>query len=161
MSNLLTAEVLEVLKPVTGLTVIITIGNTLRCDDGFGPYIASKLESKEDIIVIDAGGNPENYIDKITSYKPLRIIIIDAADFSGKVAEVRVVDKDHIPESSISTHMISPKVIASILEEDTKAQVKFLGVQPKSVGFGEGLCEEVKEVAGQIIATIKKEFYHA
>ena len=161
MSSLLTAEVSKVLKPVTGLTVIITVGNTLRCDDGVGPYIAAQLESNKSLVVIDAASNPENFIDEISALKPQRIIIIDAADFGGTLGEIRAVDRENIPESSISTHLISLGVIASILKEDCGAEIKFLGIQPKDVNFGEGLHEEVREAADLIVAKIKKEFCHA
>ena len=48
------------------------------------------------------------------------------------------------------------KVIAEILYEDTKAEIKFLGIQPKNVNLGTKMCEEVKTSARSIIAQIKK-----
>jgi hydrogenase 3 maturation protease len=161
MSNLLTAEILKELTHQEGLTVILTIGNPLRSDDGIGPYIASLLEDTKDLKIIDAGYTPENCIDEVTALGPKRIIIIDAADFEGLPGEVRLVDKEHIPETSLSTHMISLKVIASLLEEDTKAQIKFLGIQPITVEFKEGLSDEIKETADEIVAAIKEGFHHA
>lgn len=161
MSSSLTAEVLKELTHQDGLTVILTIGNLLRSDDGIGPYIASALTDAKDLKIIDAGYTPENCIDKVTALKPKRIIIIDAADFEGVAGEVRLVDREHIPETSLSTHMISLKVIASLLEKDTQAQIKFLGIQPVTVEFKEGLSEEVKETADEIITAIKEGFCHA
>ncbi len=161
MSNLLTADVLQELTSQEGLTVIITIGNPLRSDDGVGPYIAANLHDTDQLKVIDAGYTPENCIDQVTALRPKRIIIIDAADFEGSAGEVRLVDREHIPETSLSTHMISLKVIAGLLEEDTKAQIKFLGIQPITVEFKEGLSDEIKETADEIVAAIKEGFYHA
>ena len=161
MSNLLTAEITQELTSQEGLTVIITIGNPLRSDDGIGPYIASCLHDIEGLKIIDAGYTPENCIDEVVVLKPKRIIIIDAADFEGTAGEARLVSKEHIPETSLSTHMISLKVIAGLLEEDTKAQIKFLGIQPVTVEFKEGISDKVKETADKIIAVIKEGFYHA
>lgn len=161
MSNLLTAPVRDLLRFKDGLTVLLAVGNNFRSDDGAGPYIASLLESNIHIAVINAQCNPENTIDEIIELKPQRIIIIDAADFNAAAGEARLIDKEHIPQASLSTHAIPLRVLAGILEKDTAADIKFIGIQPKSVDIGEELCDEVKRTADAIVEKIKKEFYHA
>lgn len=161
MSNLLTAEIDDLLKPAADLTVIICVGNTLRSDDGVGPYIASHLNNSKLLAVIDAGYDPENFIEETAKLKPGRIIIIDAADFGGKAGEAKVIDERDIPESSLSTHAIPLKVIYHILKEDTASEIKFIGIQPKEVRHGEYLSPEVRAAADEIIAKIKKEFTNA
>lgn len=155
MSNL-SAEIQSLLSLNLSPTVILTIGNSLRGDDGVGPYIASKLSSSDVLLIINAECNPENSIDKITAFKPKSIIVIDAADFRGEPGQIELIDKAHIPETTVSTHLIPLKVIAEILYEDTKAEIKFLGIQPKNVNLGTKICEEVKTSADNIIAQIKK-----
>jgi hydrogenase 3 maturation protease len=161
MSNLSTAEIDSLLKPVAALTVIICVGNTLRSDDGVGPYIASYLKNTEKLIVFDAGYNPENFIEETAETRPGRIIIIDAADFGGEAGEARIIDEEDIPESSLSTHAISLKVVYHILKADTGSEIKFIGIQPRQVAHGESLSPEVKAAADKIIARIKKEFTDA
>ena len=39
--------------------------------------------------------------------KPDNILIIDAADFKAKPGEVRIIDKEAIPDTTLSTHTIS------------------------------------------------------
>ena len=156
MSNLLTAKLKKILNFESGLNVIITIGNSLRSDDGVGPYIASKLDSIDNIVVVDAKCNPENFIDQIVNLKPKNILIIDAASFGGETGEIRMIAMNDIPETALSTHAISLKVVASILVEDTGASIGFLGIQPKSVVFGEGLCDKVIAAADLVIGEIKK-----
>lgn len=160
MSNL-SANIQKIFASLEGCDVILTVGNTLRSDDGLGPFIASELEANDKLAVIDAGSNPEKVIDEITKLNPENILIIDAADFRANPGEVRLIDQEAIPETSLSTHTISLKVIAGILARDTKAQIKFLGVQAKSVGLGEGICAEVKLAASGIVKEIKRRFYHA
>jgi len=154
-------EIDDLLKPSADLTVIICVGNTLRSDDGVGPYIASYLYNSKKLAVIDAGYNPENFIEEVTELKPGRIVIIDAADFGGKAGETRVINEGDIPESSLSTHAIPLSVIYHILKEDTASEIKFIGIQPKSVRYDEGLSPEVQAAADKIIAMIKKEFTDA
>ncbi|MCK4912405.1 MAG: hydrogenase maturation peptidase HycI [Candidatus Omnitrophica bacterium] len=160
MSNLY-VNIQEVFESLKGCDVILTIGNALRSDDGLGPYIASKLGPGENLTVINAGSNPENVIDDIVKLKPKNILIIDAADFKAEPGVVKLIDKEDIPETTLSTHTISLKIIAEILAHDTNAQINFLGVQAKSVELGEGMCDEVKSASSEIVEEIKRRFYYA
>ena len=161
MSNLSTVEIDSLLKPISALTVIICVGNTLRSDDGVGPYIASHLKNTKKLAVFDAGYNPENFIEEAAETRPGRIIIIDAADFGGEPGEARIISENEIPESSLSTHAIPLNVIYHILKEDTGSEIKFIGIQPKEVSHGERLSPEVKAAADKMIARITKEFTDA
>lgn len=160
MSNL-SAKALNSLIFKPGLNIIIAVGNTLRSDDGVGPYIASCLKSNYRLKVIDAKDRPENVIDEVIDWRPSKVLIIDAADFKGLPGEIRIVKQDLIPENSLSTHAISLKVIAEIISQDSKAEVEFLGIQPRSVSLGEEISREVISAAGEIIEKIKKEFSNA
>ena len=157
----LSAEIKRALSFRPCINVVITVGNGLRSDDGVGPYISSKISSSEFLKVIDAGYTPEDIIDEVTELIPKRIIIIDAADFGGASGEIRIIDSAHIPESSLSTHAISLRVITKILSEDTKADIIFIGIQPKSVALGEGLSLSVRASADKIINYLRKEFVNA
>lgn len=173
MSNLLDASLASLLTPREYLrTLIITVGNCFRADDGVGPYIASCLKQSGRLWVIDAGSMPENVIDQAVklftehaalSGKPVRafarrIIFIDAANFGGTPGEARLIDSEHIPQASLSTHSMPLPVVSRILEEDTLAKIYFIGIQPKSVEHKEGLSKEVKSVADALIKHINQGF---
>ncbi|MBN2145579.1 MAG: hydrogenase maturation peptidase HycI [Candidatus Aureabacteria bacterium] len=140
-----------------GCLVILTVGNTLRSDDGAGPYMASKLHSASNVKIIDGGMHPENSIEQITAWKPSIILIIDAADFGGGAGEVRIIESEAIPENSLSTHAISLKVIAKILNDDIGAKIIFIGIQPKDVSFGEGLSPEVKTASDELVEWMNRQ----
>jgi len=190
MSNLLDANLVNFLTPQEYLrTLIITVGNCFRADDGVGPYIASCLKQSSKLSVIDAGYTPENIIDeaiKLFAQHPAltdrpvrasaqhpdlsdspvrasaqRIIFIDAADFSGACGELRLIDSEDIPQSSLSTHSLPLPVVSRILHEDTLAQIYFIGIQPKSVEHRQGLSGEVKSAADELIKHINQEFKDA
>lgn len=128
--------------------LIITIGNSYRSDDEVGPYIDQQIKKcKKNLIILNAEDQPENIIDKATQLKPGNVVIIDAADFGGISGEIRLIEKKDIPDTSLSTHSFSPNIIAAILEEDTGADVHFLGIQPESIQLREGLSEPVKKAA--------------
>jgi len=155
---LLTAEVKQALTPTTdGTTLIITVGNLLRSDDGVGPYIASRLmELKAGLVLLDAGDKPENIIDEAVKQSPKKAVIIDAAVFGGQIGEARLIDQEHIPQTTLSTHTFPLPVIAKLLAEDTKASVLFLGIQPAKVELGEQMNEKVKATADEIIKMISE-----
>ena len=143
------------------MTVIICVGNVLRSDDGAGPYIASHLKNTKKLAVFDAGYTPENFIEEVVELKPGRIIVIDAADFGGEAGEVKIISEEDIPESSLSTHAIPMKLIYHIFKDDTDSDIRFIGIQPKSVKYDEGLSPEVKAASDMIISQINKEFADA
>ena len=138
-----------------GTTLLITVGNTLRGDDGVGPYIARNVPSpKEHIIILDAGERPESIVNRAAELRPARTIIIDAADFGGKPGEVRLLSEDDIPQSSLSTHAFPLGVIARLLAMDAGSEILFLGIQPESVEWKEMPSLPVRETAHEIIRLI-------
>lgn len=176
MSNLSAGNLTNLLTPQEfHHTLIITVGNCFRADDGVGPYIASGLSQSTKLSVIDAGSAPENVIDQAVkilaehsalSDRPVRasaqrIIFIDAADFGGTPGELRLIDAEQIPESSLSTHSVPLPVVSRILHEDTSAKIYFIGIQPKSVEYKEQLSKEVSLVADKLVKHINEEFKDA
>ncbi len=149
MLSSLTDKVRELLSSAEADTIIVTIGNSLRSDDGAGPYIAKNCAT-----VIDAGEKPENIIEEIVSKHPEKVIIIDAANFGGKIGEARVIPIEKVAETTLSTHMFPIPAIAKIIETDTKAKVYFIGIQGKSFELGEGLSSETKQTCAEIIRRI-------
>ncbi|HOY09791.1 MAG TPA: hydrogenase 3 maturation endopeptidase HyCI [Candidatus Omnitrophota bacterium] len=147
MSNLLTAEIFEALKPRPGTNLVITAGNSFRSDDGVGPYLYEALKGRVLVPILDAGYTPENIIDQAIQVNPDYIIVIDAADFHGRPGEVRIIEEDLIPTSTLSTHAIPLNVVTRLIEEETGATTVFIGIQVCSVVPGEGLSPEVKEAA--------------
>ena len=144
------------------MIVILGIGNSLKGDDGVGPYIVSSLKSPRktsfrdrqvarlNTQLIDAGTVPENYIQKIIDAKPDRIIIIDAVDFGGKPGEVKWFKEFNSANISISTHNMPPELFIDIITQQTGAEVNIIAIQPKELKFNTPLSEEVKESADKL-----------
>jgi len=135
---------------LSGKVVIIGIGNMLRGDDGFGPRLIEKIKGKLDAVCIDAGTAPENYIGKIVKLKPDTVLIIDVAGLDLQPGEYDILKKEDILKSGFTTHDISPHMFIEFLEDQTKAEIFMLGVQPKEVSFGAGMSREVKEALDKI-----------
>lgn len=153
---MLTVELKDIFTPsAKGKLLVVTVGNSLRSDDGVGIYIAKHIQKcKKNIIILNAESKPENIIHKVVQIKPQKVVIIDAADFGGRIGEIRLIKKTDIQNTSLSTHSFSLNIIARIIEEDTGANVFFLGIQPRSVQLGEGLSKSVRKAAQKIISCI-------
>ena len=158
MSNLLTADIIKALSEGEGKTLLVCVGNTLRMDDGVGPYIAGRVHSGPELKVIDAGFTPENIIDEAITEAPAKIVVIDAADFRGNPGQVRIVSEEDIPQATLSTHSIPLNVITQIIREKVDCRIFFIGIQPATVTLGEGLTEEVRMSADEIIRVLNNNF---
>jgi hydrogenase 3 maturation protease len=108
------------------------IGNRYGGDDAIGPYIADRLESDENITVINCGIIPENYTSVVKKYKPKILIIIDAVEMNLSPGEIRVISKDRIGIMHISTHGIPISVLMNYLEQYVK-NIIFVGIQPETI----------------------------
>ncbi len=156
---MLTNKIRNILKPITdGLTVLITVGNNLRSDDGIGPYIADKLKSTVNYVIFNAGDKPENILDEVIKLTPKKVILIDAADFKGQAGEIRLIPFEQISEIIFSTHTFPLKAIAAIIIKDTNADFHFLGIQPKNTHLSELLSEEVRISGDEIVEYLNRGF---
>jgi len=135
-----------------GRVAIVGIGNTLRGDDGVGPYIANALKSTRiDVLILDAGSTPENYLGKIVKFKPDMVLLIDALELGGKAGEYRITGAAKLKDTTLSTHNFSSKLLIDYLKEEADADVFMLGIQPESIKLGEGLSDDVKKTADSVI----------
>ena len=141
-------EVLAALAP-RGRTLVITLGSTLRADDGVGPYVCSHVRfNRPDLLLLDAGTTPENIAQTAINWKPDKVILVDAAHFQGTAGEIRVIPLEAINQAMpISTHSFPLSVTFSIIKEDTGCELAVIGVQAKSLDYREGLSPEVEKTA--------------
>jgi len=151
MSNL-SAEIGAAIAP-RGTTLLITVGNPLRADDGLGPFVGERVTFRSpECRVINAYTTPENIAQSVIDLKPDKIILLDAARFGGRPGELKVIALDLIDRhTTLSTHSFPLGVTFSVVREDTGAELVVLGVEPGSVEFAEGLTPEVKKSALSLI----------
>ncbi|MBI4651778.1 hydrogenase 3 maturation endopeptidase HyCI [Candidatus Desantisbacteria bacterium] len=133
--------------------LIVGVGNVLRADDGVGPYIISCFkEKKVGFDLLDTGTTPENFTEDIIKLKPEIIIIIDAAYMNKKPGEICFFNGDSIPETSISTHNISMRVISGLWKNLTNAEINFIGIEPENTNWEEDISQIVKKSADKLIS---------
>ena len=131
--------------------MVLGVGNTLRGDDAAGPLLAQRLKDKVSFLVWDAGVAPENYLGKIIKEKPDNLIIIDAADFSGRPGEFKVFEADDIETTNFFvTHNASLSLAIKYLRDNIKIDIIILAVQPKATVFGSRISPEVETAISQL-----------
>ena len=138
-----------------GKVVIVGIGNSLKGDDAFGPLLVDRLKGKVKAVCIDAGSAPENYTANIVKENPDTILIVDAVHLDLKPGEYDVLKKSDIIKSGFTTHDISPNMFIEYLENQTRADIYMLGIQPERVCFGKGLSDKLKSKLSEIEKLIK------
>lgn len=151
MSNL-PGDIRAAIAP-KGRTLLVTVGSSLRADDGVGPFIGESLRVSGDALkVINAYTTPENIAQAAIAWKPDKIVVVDAARFGGKPGEFRIIPLDRVNQQTVmSTHSFPLSVTFSIIKEDTGAELVVLGIEPGSMDFAEGLTPEVKDSALNLV----------
>lgn len=145
-----------------GRVVIAGIGNALRGDDGAGPALVRRLQESMSVapnpnmLLLDAGEVPENYLSRITDFRPDTILLVDAVDFKGLPGTIKVVEEEKISEEGFSTHNSSLRLVIKFLKEETEADILLLGIQPQGIQMMTGLSTPVKQAITKIEECIKQ-----
>jgi hydrogenase 3 maturation protease len=135
---------------------ILGIGNDLRSDDGLGPYIIEKLSIDDPRVMIEnVGSVPEGFARNLAEFGAERVIMLDAADMMKPPGHIELVTKDRIGGITISTHSMPLSFLMMYLEQETGGKTILIGIQPKSIQFGEGLTREIQEVVDRTINTLE------
>jgi len=141
-----------------GKIVIIGIGNIIRGDDGFGPLLIEKIKGDLELICLDGGTAPENYLGKIAKENPDTVLIIDAVYLGKNPGQYEILKGEDIAKCGFTTHDISPVMFIEYLTNQTKANIYMLGVQPKGIELGSEMSRELKavldELSGKILEVV-------
>ncbi len=150
------AETLDPLFP-NGLsnTLLISLGNSLRKDDGVGPYLAMQLAKISGVKIENAGDRPERSIDFAESHRPEQIVFLDAADFGCKPGTLRQIETSELVERSLSSHRLPLSALIDWIEAEYSICCFCLGIQAGSMQLGEELTPEVTQTAEHMIRWFK------
>ncbi|MDD4183637.1 MAG: hydrogenase maturation peptidase HycI [Candidatus Omnitrophica bacterium] len=150
--------------------VVLGVGSELRSDDAAGMLAAKaidkkiKKDKKPAIAVLFGETAPENLTGEIKKLKPTHLIIIDAADISGKSGEVSLFDPENIKGVSFCTHQLPMNIMIDYLKNYIDCEIMVVGIQPKNLKVGNNLSKEVKiavkYVADVILGAIYKDIKH-
>lgn len=136
------------------MDILMGIGNTLRCDDGAGPYIAQHVKGGS-FLSLDCGTVPENFTSVVRRIRPELLLLVDAADMGLKAGEFRIIQKEHVNDVSIGTHNMPLSYLIDFLSDSCRTVI-FIGIQPGIIADGESLSEKVRTGSDILAGIIEK-----
>ncbi|MCX6339061.1 MAG: hydrogenase 3 maturation endopeptidase HyCI [Candidatus Aureabacteria bacterium] len=134
--------------------VLVGVGNPLRGDDGVGSLLARRMRERGKPFVLDGGTAPENCGEPIAALAPETVLVVDAARCGGDAGAVRIFRSGEIAGGALSTHDQSLRVLAHYLKRRCGCEMLILGVEPASVGIGEGLSAPVRAALDEMEAVL-------
>lgn len=132
--------------------LVLGLGNPLLGDDGVGLVVLGMLEEalgpREEVEFMD-GGTQGVYLLPFLKNKE-KLLILDAVDFGERPGVVGTFDPMCIPSGvgpKLSPHQGGFEEVLGLLEllDHAPKESVLLGIQPKSLGFGDPLSEEVRQ----------------
>ena len=142
-----------------GRVAIICMGNDLRGDDGFGAAVAARLmddvRGNPEILLLDVGTVPENYLGPIVSFKPDTILFVDAAEAGQTPGTLDLAIPGEIRAGGLTTHDFPLTGVIQFLTAECGADMYLLAVQPRLTRFGEEMSAEVKDAVEPVVGWLR------
>lgn len=132
--------------------LFVGVGNVLKQDDGVGAIISQGIIARPGIITLTVEVSIENYIGKINSLEPEKIVIIDCMELGSEPGTYRMLELQQVEDLTFNTHNISLGKLGDFFHYPTYV----LGIQPQSVEFGDELSLPVRDTATEIIRFINQ-----
>ncbi|MEJ2053731.1 MAG: hydrogenase maturation protease [Calditrichaceae bacterium] len=142
---------------------VISLGNELRGDDSIGPVVVNELRIMDlpvPVTLIDAGADTFTVLEHLMADEP--VLIIDCAKMGRKPGEpvkLRINSSNiNTVEQSISLHGFGFGEVYRMAEQcGPVADCMLIGVEPKSIEFGQKLSDEVKQSLPSVINMVIEE----
>ncbi len=136
-------------------TLIIGMGNYLRCDDAAGLYIVDRLRElvpPGSVEIMNVEDILESYVIEIAEKDHDNVLIFDAVDSGGEPGTVAFGKLDDLLRytDSFSTHSLSLRFCDEIFSRYNKTAWLF-GITAAVIDFGTEISEEVKKSADAVI----------
>lgn len=126
-----------------GRVVIVGVGNPLRGDDAAGCLAAAGVRESECVRVLIAEDVPESFIGPAVDARPDTIVLIDAVEMAALPGSVALLEPETLEGRAVTTHAASLALVLDVLRKSTGARVCVLGIQPRSVAFGQAPSPDV------------------
>ncbi|MBI4447661.1 hydrogenase maturation protease [Candidatus Woesearchaeota archaeon] len=134
---------------------VIGLGSRIKRDDDIGNLVVEELKKRglQDFEFLIAGNASENFLGYVKEKNPSRIFFVDAADFEGKLGEVKCFSVEDLSEvSMVTTHSAPLSLFRKFLP---KTKIFVIGIKIKSTDFGTSLSKKVKEELPKIIKRVE------
>lgn len=137
---------------------VLGIGSELRADDIAGILVSQQLEALNSAAfrVFLGYTAPENLSGEIRKFNPTHLIMIDTAEIGKEPGQIAVFKPEDAGGISFSTHKLPIKLMADYLQKEIKCRVFIIGIQPKSIEFGNPVSAETQKAVKHLFDTLKQ-----
>jgi hydrogenase 3 maturation protease len=130
--------------------LFVGVGNVLKSDDGVGVVISKQIIERPGILTLSVEVSIENYIGKINSLEPEKLVIIDCMELGGSPGNYQLLALNDLQDMTFNTHNIS----LGRLGDFFPFPCYVLGIQPAKLDFGEFLSAPVEKASRNIVKLI-------
>lgn len=143
----------------TSRIAIVGVGNEDRNDDFVGPFVLRGLQegglAKANLVLIDAGTGPSNYIVDLVEWNPQHIIMVDAVDAQETPGTLLLVAKDQLHSRSVDSHSNAKILLLDFLiANNPQLKISILGIQVKDISLERKMSVEVEAAAAWLIKAL-------
>ncbi|MDR4989184.1 MAG: hydrogenase maturation protease [Bacteroidales bacterium] len=130
--------------------VLAGVGNLLRNDDGVGPYISNRLQTKKNRIIVTPEAGIDRYISTINNENPDLLIIIDCVEMGLPAGSWKVIPVSDVLDTTCHSHNVSLQKLSCFFN----TRIFIIAIQPANIDVGEIFSPPVMQAASEIIECI-------
>jgi len=135
-----------------GRVYVLGLGNTDRADDGAGVVIAEALKKRfPNYSFSEHDGVEGTVLDLSEKARRATVFFVDAGNIDMPPGTIKVVEKENIKDTEITTHRVQVALMASLLEKNG-LRTAIICVQPERIEFRGELSQPVSIA----ISTLKR-----
>jgi hydrogenase 3 maturation protease len=140
----------------SGKVYVLGLGNTDRADDGAGVLVALALKKLFPSYSYSEHDGIEGVVLDISEKKErATVLFVDAADMKLEPGSVKIVSRQDIKETEITTHRVAVALMASILERAGKISA-IICIQPGTIEFQGRVSGPVKLTIERLVSVLSQ-----
>lgn len=138
--------------------VILGMGNDLFGDDSAGVLVARALQplarGQPDVLVLDGGAMPENFVGCIEQFSPHQLLLIDALRAGDAPGTICVVSPEHARSGGLSTHRLSLTLLTTYLQRQVGCPTRLVGIQPEIIALDAPVSASVRASVAVLVSSL-------
>ncbi len=115
--------------------VVLGVGRRGHGDDAAGPLLIDHLPTAADLVGIDCGTTPENFLGVVARHRPGLVLLVDATHTGALPGTVQVLSPDQLTHTDLGTHGLTPALFLQVVQEQVGAPCFVLAIEPERVGL--------------------------
>ena len=114
--------------------VVLGVGRREHGDDAVGPLLIDRLPTGADLVGIDCGTAPENFLGVVARHHPGLVLCVDACHTGAPAGTIHLLSPNQLAHTGLGTHGLTPALFLEMLQQQTGATCAVLAVEPERVG---------------------------